>query len=128
SNTQIIDNQNGTRSGNTLIGIDLADVKHIYIGSFGDHPLNEGLRNNIITKISASGRLNVVTDLNNADAVLKGSIMQDNHISVKLINRPGIVLWAKDIDINSKADFVESAATTITSQLLKDINEARPES
>lgn len=85
----------------------LLAVKHIYVYSLGNDPFSQQVRENLISRLGASGRFAVTEKVEDADAALKGSTRQKTtqvdettgqqvgvgQATVRLVNADGQVIW-----------------------------------
>jgi hypothetical protein len=118
----------------------LRDVKKVYVGSFGDAFAADVIRNKLISHLVKSGRVEVVENPDQADAILTGASQvtdaaateSNTHggrtyhatAGVRLLNRDSKILWADDTTNGIFARSVTSSiADKIAKKLLKAIAE-----
>lgn len=78
-------------------GLRLAQVKRVFVEALGDQPISEQVRGLLIKRLAESRRLTVAQNMDEADAVLKLSAMQESNrtraVIVRLVNADGYVIW-----------------------------------
>ncbi|MEW6732266.1 MAG: hypothetical protein AB1489_13135 [Acidobacteriota bacterium] len=99
-------------------GANLSQVKRIYVYRFGDDSVND--LHGLLMESLASKGFDIVEQKEQADAVIRGSLIKSSDkqiIQVRLVNRPGRVLFAEKFVIDND---LESVASNITDHLLRE--------
>lgn len=122
----------------------LQDVKKLYVGSLGDSEGSDLIRSKIISHLVKSGRIEVVENENQADAILTGAskvaqrayynanatttnananagTRYDATAGVRLLNKDSRILWADD---TSNGMFARSVTSSIADKISKDLLKA----
>jgi hypothetical protein len=122
----------------------LQDVHKIYLDSLGNGDGADVIRSKIITKLVKSGRIDVVQNPDQADAVLIGAsqLSKTSHYSassngqygsasggtryhatagVQLVNKEQKILWADDA---SNGAFSRSASSSLADRIVKNLLKA----
>jgi hypothetical protein len=81
------------RSGNSVTGVKLNEVKKIYIDLRGDAAIDE-IRRKLVDGFGSSGAVTTTTNADEADAALK-IVTSRNETTAMLVNARGVVLWRK---------------------------------
>lgn len=90
-----------TRDQGSIPVRSLANVKRVYVESFGDDVFSRAVRDALIEKLGTSSRLIVTEVANDADTAIMGSAMRlapvgdqaTGQITVELVNSAGDVIW-----------------------------------
>jgi hypothetical protein len=115
----------GVRGRTTAVPLSV--VTKIYIKILGDSTSRETMRKAIIKKFQSSGRIIVVSNEDDADALLEVSVIKGNStgpgaidVVVELINARGQAIWP---NANASGKYQGSAAAVSTS-IVKDLLDA----
>ncbi len=107
----------------------LLTIKRVYVDPLGKDEFSQQLRENLIGKLRATNRFEIVTIRDEADAVFKGSAARSlkgrssSSVVLELVNARGQVVWSLSSRKNGKTlsgDAVDASAT-ISEVLLHDI-------
>ena len=122
------------------------DIKTIYVGSFGEGPGSDLIRNKVIARLVKSGRVEVVENPESADAILTGvgELSKSTYYSAnatttnasaaggtryhatsaaRVLNRQQKILWA---DEASNGMFYRSATSSVADKLVKTLKAMKP--
>jgi hypothetical protein len=114
----------------------LAEVKTIFVDSFGHGEWATIIRDKIINRLAASDRFQIVLDSDKADAILTGSgdvsktdsydngsggTRWDATAVVRLITRDQHILWVSEAKNNR---FARSASSSVADHIVKDLLKA----
>jgi hypothetical protein len=112
--------------------LSLSDVKSIFVEFAGNAPpQGQTLREVLVEKLQASGRLTSSTRRDEADAVLKVTMMQSVSkpspvFALQLINAQGQIIWPlKGTNKTYSAASMEQVGTEILRDLLADMKDKR---
>jgi hypothetical protein len=86
----------------------LGDMRTVAVSSFGNTEAAAIVREQLINRIATSGKLTVVQDSSDADAVVTGTVTTDYYgradkASIRLITRDGRTLWGNRLHANPGA-------------------------
>jgi S1-C subfamily serine protease len=101
----------------------LKDVRKIAVGSFGNTEAAGLVREKLINRLATSGRLIVVEDSSDADAVLSGVVGTDLYgraggAAIRLVTKDGRTLWG---DEARRAPFTHSTSSSVADHLTKEL-------
>jgi len=104
----------------------LRDVKRIVVEPLGGTEAAALVKEKLINRLIASGKLDVVTDPDSADAILKGIVGADIYgradtAAIQLITFDGKILWGSETGTGM---FGKSASGSIADRLSKQLLEA----
>lgn len=113
-------------------GQSLAEVKTIYVGSFGDSEDAVLIRSKVVTELVKSKRVEVSVAADIADAVLLGSGRVSERLTtsgtsynatagVQLVTKAGKIVWAENV---SDGMFSRSASSSVASNIVKKLVKA----
>lgn len=123
-----VTSQTSLASTNEIKG--LGDIRKVAVGSFGNTEAAGLVREKLINRLTASGKLTVVEDSSDADVVLSGVVGADIYgragtAAIRLVTRDGRTLWGNEA--RARAHIGGSTSTSIaehfTKALLKAIEE-----
>jgi len=108
-------------------GVSLSAVKRVYIEAVGDETLGQGVRQMLGERLRASNRITLAHNRDDADALLKVTVVrsaepESTNILVELINARGKVLW-QNSGLKYKG-LPADVSTTIVRDLLAAIQES----
>ena len=107
----------------------LLTIKRVYVDPLGKDSFSQQLRENLIGKLRAANRFELVSRRDDADAVFKGSAVRglkrgsNSSVVLKLVNAGGQVVWSLSSRKNGRtlSSDAADASATISEVLLHDI-------
>ena len=121
----VTDAETSTRGGAAALPVvPLSAVKKVYVETVGDEVLGQSVRQLLGERLRASGRITVAGNRDEADALLKVSIMKSAAaasespvVLVQLINARGEVIWP---GANSGGKY-QGTAAVVSTDIVKDL-------
>jgi S1-C subfamily serine protease len=100
----------------------LKDVRKIALESLGNSDAAGLVREKLINRLTASGRLTVVEDSSDADAVLTGAVGANVYgradaAAIRLVTRDGRTLWGSE----TRRGWSRSASSSVADRLAKEL-------
>jgi len=120
----------GTRGTNSISASALLlTIKRVYVDPLGEDSFSQQLRENLIGKLRATNRFELVSHRDDADAVFKGSAVRglkrgsNSSVVLELVNAGGQVVWSLSSRKNGRklSSDAADASATISEALLHDI-------
>jgi len=126
--TKEIERVRGTNA--RLASAMLLTVKRVYVDPLGDDSFSQQLREKLIDSLQASGRFEVISNRDDADAVFKGSAKQvlkpgsNSSVVLELVNAGGQVVWSLSSQKGGRilSSDAADASAEISKALLRDTN------